>query len=131
MQSIATSLRTLQFVAHAGHNMAKGETFFADHKFLGELYEAYEGEYDDVVERAVGEGVKVSLFDVNLDSAKAAKADYSSIDSVLESLLKNESSLRDQIKAYVPDASDGTQNLLQGISDASLKREYLISRRIE
>ena len=131
MQSIATSLRTLQFVAHAGHNMAKGETFFADHKFLGDLYEAYEGEYDDVVERSVGEGIKISLFDVNLDSAKASKANYESVDSVLESLLKAEAKLRDEIKEAVPGASDGTQNLLQGISDASLKREYLISRRLE
>ena len=44
--NLLTILRFLQFYTHNAHNLLRGPTFFQDHEFLGELYPAYEVDYD-------------------------------------------------------------------------------------
>lgn len=131
MQEIATTLRTLQLVAHNGHNLASGETFLQDHEYLGSLYEEYEEEYDSVVERAIGENAKIDLLEVSLDAAQKSKSLIGDTQSVYKELLKLEKQLCSEIENEVGSASDGTQNLLQGIADESLVRQYKIGRRLK
>ena len=54
MEELAILLRCLQLYTHNSHNLIKGETFFQDHEFLGELYPIYEAAYDSIVERMIG-----------------------------------------------------------------------------
>lgn len=131
MQDIATSLRALQLFAHNAHNLAYGKEFFQDHEFFGELYEAYEDEYDMVVERAIGEDTEIDLKAVTTQAGvSAGKLDADDCEMALNTVLASEKRLCDQIRIAVKTASDGTQNMLQGIADNSLTRQYKISRRL-
>lgn len=132
MKQIAITLRALQLFAHNAHNMAKGSTFLEDHEFLGDLYEAYEGSYDDVVERMIGEGDETDLnaiaeFAVETCAEKSPKNN----DEAFATILEYEKELCSNIAKEVRGASDGTQNLLQGIADESLVRQYKIGRRLK
>ena len=131
MKQVAITLRALQLFAHNAHNQAKGATFLEDHEFFGELYEAYEGEYDSVVERMIGEGDETDLnsiaeFAVETCAEKTPKTNEEAFSTILE----YEKELCVNIAKEVKGASDGTQNLLQGIADESLVRQYKIGRRL-
>jgi DNA-binding ferritin-like protein len=130
MQDVLTCLRTLQFVAHNGHNNVSGDTFFSDHSFLGDLYEAYEGAYDSVVERAIGEAVSVDLLKAGIDAADGARPVSDDPKKIFSRLLKMEADLRKDIDDVIKEQSEGTQNLLQGIADDSLERSYKLGKRL-
>ena len=131
MQALATTLRTLQLVAHNGHNQVTGPSFFSDHEFLGELYAAYEGEYDSVVERCIGEGEKIDLLTVQLDAATASKPSASDPKKIFAKLLALEKGLCKEIAGEIKGASEGTQNLLQGICDEAEVRQYQLGQRLK
>lgn len=132
MDGIAIILRALQLYAHNAHNLAKGKTFLEDHEFFGELYSAYEGEYDSVVERAIGLGEDIDLNAVTKEAANAATGnDFKDNDTAFSVLLVTEKELCDAISKAIPEATDGTQNLLQGIADNSESRQYKIKRRLK
>ena len=132
MNNIAIILRALQFYAHNAHNLAKGKTFLEDHEFFGELYGAYEGEYDSVVERMIGLGDEPDLNSITKQAAEAATAnDFKDNDMAFSVLLVTEKELCDAIAKETPGATDGTQNLLQGIADNSEMRQYKLKRRIK
>lgn len=132
MQHLATLYRTAQFLAHNAHNLASGPTFFEDHEEFGKLYPAYEGAYDDVVERMLGLGQTPNLDKILDDSARLASAAGEGKDSAerFSGLLKMERLIQAEIKGLVPDASNGTQDLLQGLANDSEKRVYLLGRRM-
>lgn len=131
MQHLATLFRAAQFIAHNAHNLASGETFFQDHEEFGELYPAYESAYDSVVERMLGLGQEPDLNKILSDAAGiAAKAVGDDSTARFKTLLKMEELIRAEVADLVKDASDGTQNLLQGLADDSEKRTYLIGRRV-
>lgn len=132
MKAIAIQLRALQLFAHNAHNLAKGDTFFADHEFLGELYAAYEGEYDSVVERMIGLSGTADLAGINRAACEMAtkiSADTPSLN--FTAIQAFEAALRSQIEIVMPKATAGTQNLIAGIADNSEVRSYKISRRIK
>lgn len=131
MQDIATTLRTLQLYAHNAHNLSKGATFLADHPFLGDLYESYEEEYDSVVERAIGEDLGIDLLKLQLEASRGAKAKIVDAEDAFTTILTMEKELCGLIAKAVDGASDGTQNLLQGIADNSLTRQYKIQQRLK
>lgn len=133
MDHIAIQLRALQFLAHRAHNVVKGPTFMQDHEFLGELYPAYEGEYDDVVERVIGLGTEqLNISKVNQEAARISAVYEKSTDPdvFFRVLLQGEKDLCALIKKAVPSATDGTQNLLQGIADSSEKRIFKLKQRL-
>ena len=70
MTKLATQLRYMQFYAHNAHNICQGDTFFADHEELGDLYGTYTGLYDSVVERMIGLGQAIDLVKIQVDAAK-------------------------------------------------------------
>lgn len=132
MHNTAIILRALQLYAHNAHNLAKGKTFLEDHEFLGELYGAYEGEYDSIVERMIGLGEEPDLNDITKQAADAATAnEFKDNENAFSVLLVTEKELCSSIEKDMTDASNGTQNLLQGIADNSEMRQYKLKRRLK
>jgi len=140
MEKIATYLRFLQLYAHICHNLVSGPTFFADHEFLGELYPAYEGEYDSVVERMIGLGMKPNLFAITKDAAAMLdRVGNKNINEAFKNLLKIEKLLCDVIEKEVTPSpmahphtnmKQGTIQMLGNIADASEVRQYKMNQRI-
>jgi len=132
MHNTAIILRALQLYAHNAHNLAKGKTFLEDHEFLGELYGAYEGEYDSLVERMIGLGEEPDLNEITKEAADAATAnEFKDNDNAFSVLLVTEKELCSSIEKDMTDASNGTQNLLQTIADNSEMRQYKLKRRLK
>ena len=132
MHNTAIILRALQLYAHNAHNLAKGKTFLEDHEFLGELYGAYEGEYDSIVERMIGLGEEPDLNDITKQAADAATAnEFKDNENAFSVLLVTEKELCSSIDKDIVDASNGTQNLLQTIADNSEMRQYKLKRRLK
>ena len=133
MHDLAIILRSAQLYAHNAHNMTKGKTFFSDHEFLSEAYAAYESAYDSVVERMIGLGYDVDLNRVTKEAGKDAGS-YAVKDVDPEmfftTLFNFERNICDCVKEYVPNMTDGTQNLLQGIADDSEIRQYKLRQRL-
>jgi DNA-binding ferritin-like protein len=129
MKPIATLLRALQLYAHNAHNMASGCNFLQDHEFFGQLYPAYEAEYDSVVERMIGMDMELDLPALNCDACDiVSKAKTGDCCTNFKVLLATEKSLCAEIKKTVGSCSTGTQNLLQGIADNSEMRQYKFKR---
>lgn len=54
MKELAILLKLMNMYAHNAHNLVERVVFMQDHEHLAGLYEAYDGHYDDVVERIIG-----------------------------------------------------------------------------
>ena len=52
-------------------------------------------------------------------------------DDAFRILLQKETELRSMVGGLVRKASDGTQNMLQGLADDSLRRSYKIGQRLK
>lgn len=132
MQKLATLYRSAQFYAHNAHNTTTGCTFFQDHEFFGGAYAAYEEAYDGVVERMIGLGMAPDLLSITSNAAKAIQqyGKAKDTDECFKSLLELEQNICSQIKQVITKATEGTQNLLQGLADESEMRQYKIQQRI-
>lgn len=133
MKELSTLYRSAQFYAHMAHNIAKGQTFFQDHEFLGELYGTYESAYDDLIERMIGLGFSPDISGITVEAATMV-ADHDSSQSTqscFSYILGMERSFCDEIKRIMPKNTVGTQNLLQGLADDSEKRQYKIQQRLK
>ena len=109
MHNTAIILRALQLYAHNAHNLAKGKTFLQDHEYLGELYSAYEGEYDSLVERMIGIGEEPDLNEITKEAADAATAnEFKDNDNAFSVLLVTEKELCASIEKDMTDASNAT-----------------------
>lgn len=130
MKTTAIILRAAQLTAHNAHNMARGATFFEDHEFFGELYPAYEAEYDAVVERMLGLEQEVDLIAINRQAVDISSANKPADDSGwLSALLAMEKRICAVAEQDARDASFGSNNFLQGIADSAEKRIYQFVRR--
>lgn len=127
MQDLAVTFRAAQLIAHQMHHEAHGQSFFADHEFLGELYGEYEEAYDGVIERMIGLGQKPSFGDINIDSAAMANEEYSA--EFWSTLLDIEKRIRTESDKAQKGATSGTVNFLQGLNDESEQRTYKIGQR--
>ena len=132
LKNIATLYRALQLYTQAAHNKVSTCAFFADHAFLGEVYEAMESAYDSLVERAIGLGEKLDLLAMNVDAAKAIEdLKLEKPEVIWSQLLENENSLLEHLEEASTKASIGTQNLLAQLADDSEARIYKIKQRIQ
>jgi DNA-binding ferritin-like protein len=132
--TLAIKYRSAQFTAHMAHNLVSGPTFFADHAFLGELYSTYEDGYDSLVERAIGLGQSPNIVALTSNAVVDFKDKAGSLgnaQSMFKTLLGVEKELCSMIAGLVKDATDGTQNLLQGLADESEVRQYKIGQRVK
>ena len=135
MKDLAKTFRASQLFAHSCHNLVRGSTFLADHPFLGDLYEAYEEAYDDVIERMIGLDY---VFDINQITREAGNlaANYpvQSMDAkeMFSALLQLEIVIQTLIKAESkPETLLGVQDLIQGLADDSQMRAYKIKQRLK
>lgn len=131
MHTLASIYRAAQFYAHYAHNTVTGPAFFADHKFLGKLYAAYEEAYDSIIEREIGLGEELSIPEITKNACSLFDSVAKDADATtfFKRLLATEKQICAQIAKDMQGASDGTQNLLQGLADDSEKRQYLLKQR--
>ena len=54
MKELLYLLRAMQIYSHNAHNLIKGNAFFGDHDFFGDVYLQLEGNFDSVAERIIG-----------------------------------------------------------------------------
>lgn len=131
MKTVAITLRSMQFFAHAAHQQASGKTFMQDHAFFGSAYAEYEDAYDKVVERMIGLGQEVDPSAITTDASKIAAAKKAdNPDESYQTLLDSEKHLCKLIAVEARKASDGTQNMLQGLADDSEVRQYKMRQRL-
>lgn len=132
MENLAIILRSLQLAAHSYHNLIKGESFFADHSFLGDLYGAYESAYDSVIERMIGtKGLHpAELLDIQKKAVDLLKT-VAPIDvpkNIFETLLEGEK--RICFHCAQINGSLGTMNLVAQLADDSEVRIYKMQQRL-
>lgn len=131
MEEIVIVLRYMQLYSHQAHNLVKGKTFFQDHDFLGEIYPAYEKDYDDVVERSIWIGKPVNIMQTNQKASGLLSEDSElSIESCLRQLLSSEKFLCSAIEEVKDEFSEGTRQMLGNIADKSEVRQYKLKQRI-
>lgn len=127
---LATLLRAGQIFAHDAHNCAKGPTFFSDHAFLGDVYSAYESDYDDVIERHIG------MSDECPDTKEIVKDALELLEGLSdpwEGILVLDKSICSFAQAYCQndEVSEGCKQLVGEICNKAEKRDFLIRRRID
>lgn len=104
--------------------------FFADHEYLGELYEAYESAYDAVIERSIGLGIAVDLSAIGIDAAqRAARWRGNKTALAFDYLLDVERGIVSEARRLSPFSTFGTVNLLSQLADDSEARQYKLLRR--
>lgn len=131
MKNLAIILRASQLYAHMAHNLTTGCSFKSDHADFAEFYEAYEHDYDDVVERIIGLTGSCDIVAITKGACDIVeKTKFKDTMHAFSVLLATEKSICEVCTTENKKASLGTQNLLQGIADASEKRMYRIQQRI-
>jgi DNA-binding ferritin-like protein len=130
LQTLATLLRALQFFAHNAHNQASGCTFFADHKFLGQLYAGYESAYDSIVELIIGDGKEIDLVFVQRNAVEIM-ADLPDSDA-FKTLFKAEKQIQSTAdKLCNGEIDQGVLQIIGTIAQDSKVRRYKIGQRIK
>jgi len=133
LSQLASQYASAKLIAHAYHHQTKGEPFFADHAFFGELYEAYDTAFDNLVERVIGLGEANSSASI---IAKACEDFQTCVDdgyfegNLFACILDIEMAFQHTISDLNPDATLGTQNLLAQLADDSETRCYKLSQRV-
>lgn len=139
---ILVQLRYLAMIHQTHHWIAKGDSFYGDHKLFGDLYDAVVDEVDTVAEKSVGKG---SEYNVNLqlqvlqlqELSKAVSSPQTvpqTSDLAKASLVAECNFLKIIDAAWESMQSNGTatsgiENMLQGIADKHEKHVYLLKRR--
>ncbi len=134
MHNLAILFLEMRFYSHRAHNICKGETFFSDHKFLGGLYETYDAAYDAIIERMIGLGkeeVDIPAITTKACSIFSKSSRDSTTKQFFQHLLASEELVCDSVKDMVKGATDGTQNMLQGLADESEVRQYKLRQRLK
>ena len=129
MDEILVVLRFKQLFGHNFHNLVKGESFFADHEFLSQWYSQGEEQYDSVVERMIGLGLKVDLVEIQEAAVDLLKKNPPLEFSTLELC---EQQLIEQIENYIAKEkiSQGTLQLLGDIANQAEMNLYKIKQRL-
>jgi DNA-binding ferritin-like protein len=122
----ATLFRVLQVISHHAHNMTKGEAFFADHSYFGELYPFAESSYDKLIERAIGRGEKVSINEISREVSTYAMPEDSFFEEILEFITELIRVGEDLAKGETL----GTNNLIAGIVDDLESQVYKIKQKM-
>lgn len=134
MHTLAVLFLGMRFYAHRAHNVCKGDTFFQDHDFFGGLYETYDDAYDAVIERMIGLGkeeVDIPAITQKACSMFCKSGKDNATKQFYQHLLASEELVCDSVKDMMKGATDGTQNLLQGLADQSESRQYKIRQRLK
>lgn len=123
--------RAMNLYIHHAHNLTKGDEFFQDHEFFGELYAKADGFYDDIIERMIGLGDEnIPLLDISMAVNKLLMSKSS--DFLGQSLFFIQEAIKKIEDLGKNDKlSIGTQNLLAGQADVLEVYIYKIKRRMK
>lgn len=132
MGDLATILRFLQIYSHNAHNQLSGTTFFQDHSFLGELYPAYESDYDDVIERMIGLNQTPDLISLQkqITEQLSNEGTPNNYPQCYNNILKWEIILCKSIELLSKNLSQGTIQLIGDIANKSEMRQYKLKQRL-
>lgn len=127
--NLAILYRSLNIISHHAHNMTKGDEFFQDHAFFGEIYPMMDDFYDSVIERHIGTiGDDIDLADI-MDRVAYMVKD-SNKDFCYTIKLGLENALNKIEKLCKSELSQGTINLLAGHADSIEVLVYKLKRRM-
>lgn len=136
MNELAIRLKLLKQYAHMAHNLVKGEAFFQDHEFLGDIYEKIDGHYDNVIERMIGLDMEPNIAQINLEAAKRLQVTGGKVADCHEALgtvmgrLNSICELIEQ-ECRNKSLSQGTLQLLGGMADEYEVLKYKIKQRLK
>lgn len=130
-QKLLGHLSYLSMFYQSAHWLAKDENYFADHELFSRLYEETSGEIDKLAERSIVAGNEDSvdrqvIIDYMAQKEKEVKEknkDHVELSIILEEELLQ--MLADDTKRM----SQGTQNLLDDMSDLHEEHLYLLKQR--
>lgn len=130
MIKLLVLFRALNLYTHHAHNIAKGDEFFQDHVFFGDIYDLADKLYDDVIEREIGTNSdKISLLSITHDVSKEimhlGSDHFNETLKLIGKIIKEIDSLTKSGKLSI-----GTQNLIAGQADELEVISYKIKRRI-
>jgi DNA-binding ferritin-like protein len=135
MKELAVLLRKLQLFTHNAHNLIQGENFLPYHELLGELYPAYEADYDDVVERIIGlYGTEsIDLLAIQMSAVQKLQ-EYpigpSDALGMFKVILHCEKELQDYVNKLCknPSVTEGSKQLIGEIANKSEMRSYKLKQ---
>lgn len=128
--------RMMNLFYHHLHNVASGVAFGSDHKMMAGFYEEMDDAYDSLIERHMGLGGSMAKADLLkiIDSAEEVLKEIPESDT-FNTQLRHAQSLemgfRMLLAEVATSASGGTQNLLEGLMDASEVRSYKLAQRLK
>lgn len=125
---LATAFRALQVYSHQAHNLTKGESFFSDHEYFGDLYSFAEGCYDSLIERSIGKGKKPSMKLIVSDVAKIINSLPE--DKFFEHCLILINEIIKECEDLAKKESLGTNNLLADMADKLEVHVYKVKQRL-
>lgn len=134
--NLASMLRAMHLYYQSAHHHASRMTFFSDHAAFGDFYAAVASDYDDVVERGIGNyGADYANLQDILDVMQQTIRDLPSSDAqhngiLFEIGLGLEEKLVGIIESVCKEEKcESDKQLFSEIGNKSKKRQYLIKRR--
>lgn len=138
MKELLVLLRAMQIFSQNAHHLVKGPTFFEDHAFFGDVYDAVADDFDSVAERIIGlygpehldlaplmAGVVNKLSGAPSVGVESNKVYFEYLLNMEESLCK----LTEKIIAA--GVYPGTEQLVGEIANKAEMRKYKIKQRLK
>jgi len=131
MIELAILYRTLNLYVHHAHNLTKGDTFFEDHSFFGDLYATADDYYDSIIERIIGTDTD------KIDLCEIIKEAHSLLENCGENYFESTLVLIEEIIKHIDSISKsgkisvGTQNLVAGQADALEVIVFKLKRKMK
>ena len=130
-QKLLGHLSYLSMFYQSAHWLAKDENYYADHELYQRLYEATSGEIDKLAERSIVVGNEDSvdrqiIIDYMSQKEKEIKEKNK---SNIELAIMLEEEMLQMLADDTKRMSQGTQNLLDDMSDVHEEHMYLLTQR--
>lgn len=137
MKELAILFRLLQLYSHNCHNLVARTVFFSDHAFLGELYDGYTDDYDDIIERIIGlyGADNISLNEIQMAAVQRLITfpdKFSENSQCFNKITELEKELCAKIEVIckTPGVTQGTIQLVGNQADKSESRQYKLRQRL-
>ena len=131
-------LRAMQIYSHNAHHLIKGNSFFGDHEFFGDVYLKLEDDFDSVAERIIGLfgeeplNLQVMMVEVTKRLANCPSTGVIDIKDFFSYQLKLELSLCDLVRQILmKNVTPGTEQLIGEICNQSEIRQYKLKQRLK
>lgn len=140
LASIGTLLHALQLLHQSAHWQVKGPTYYGDHLLFERVYKDIRKEVDAIGERTVAMGdprlvCPILVAGLSAELLQGWGKGHGKVEAANQLVAMSLRAEREfiaavsQALAQAP-ASDGVQNLLQGIADAHEGNVYLLEQRL-